>query len=299
MLQSFMQQVRTAQYFRAGDGAELAYRYDDFTEPGSNAPCILLQHEFPFNSNFWSGWVPRLGLHLRVARPDLRGLGLSRVPLPLYNPTLDVFVDDAVALLDHLQVEQVVWASAGTGTLVGLTLAAKHPDRVQALVLCDSLSHVDPTHLNQELDKESKEGDVWFGPDAPETFVRHGMREYARFTLRNWPNLQGRSPGFLAWYEEQVALTDAHLARRFYQTPIRVDCRPYLKDISAPTLLLDGSHHGVAPKSDQEYLLAHLPDARQVVFEGDGIGLYYSKTELCVREVKKFLAERGIISEVP
>lgn len=281
--------------YPTSDGLQLAFRDDDFTIPGIGAPCIVLHHEFPRNSNFWAGWVPHLSRYMRVVRPDLRGLGLSRVPLETYKPSMDLFVQDALSLLDHLGVEKAVWVGDGTGDMLGLTLAAKHPDRIQALVLCDAVSWVDGDALNASAGKE-KDGDaVWFGPGAQEIFAKYGMREYGRYAIRNQPQLKGRSKAYLTWYEEQIAMTDRNLARLFYISLLNVDCRPFLKDIKAPTLLLSGSADGVASAKDRQYILENIPNSREVVFDGPGIGLYYSRPDLCASEVKKFLAGLGII----
>lgn len=70
----------SVQSFRAPGSVELFYRCDDFTDPWKGAPTAILQHGFPRNSNLWYAWVPLLGRYLRIVRPDLRGIGLSKVP---------------------------------------------------------------------------------------------------------------------------------------------------------------------------------------------------------------------------
>ena len=124
------------------------------------------------------------------------------------------------------------------------------------------------------------------------------MREYARWAKRNWPLLQGRSPAFLEWLEEQIAFTDNDLAHRFYSAPegaAGVDCRPLLKEVKTPTLLLNGSLGGANTRSDYEYALAQLPNAEEVVFDGWSFQLYHSQPERCTREVKKFLVKHGVL----
>ena len=56
---------------------DLYYQVDDFTDPWSNAPTLILQHGYGRTSDFWFQWVPYLSRFFKVVRPDLRGLGKS------------------------------------------------------------------------------------------------------------------------------------------------------------------------------------------------------------------------------
>lgn len=42
---------------------------------------------------------------------------------------------DAIALLDHLEVQRCHWVGASIGGMVGMRVAARHPDRVRSLIL--------------------------------------------------------------------------------------------------------------------------------------------------------------------
>ena len=113
----------------------LYYRYDDFTDPWEDSATIILAHGFGGFSNRWYRWVPRLSPHFRVVRPDLRGWGLSKVPANTYENSLDALALDAITLLEHLEVEKVVWIGEATGALTGVMLAVLVPERLSALVV--------------------------------------------------------------------------------------------------------------------------------------------------------------------
>ena len=292
--------------FIAPDGMQLAFRYDDFTDPGSEAPHMLLHHSFPKNGDVcWITWVPHLGRHLRIIRPDLRGFGLSQVPLETYNPGSDLFIRDYIALLDYLKIDKVVWVGEGAGSLLGFTIAAKHPERISALILCEAVSWIDGDQLNAVAGtgsagghKEKSSSDaVWFGWGNVQSLVKYGTREYARYRVRNDPQMKQCSKAFHAWYEEQVAMTDNHRASKAYEALMDVDCRPFLKDIQAPTLLLYGSHSSVSTEEDHKYIMDTIPNARTVIIEGPSIGLPYAAPDSCAWEVNKFLAELGTVSQ--
>ena len=99
-------------------------------------PAIVLAHGIGGNHAIWYRQLDALSRSNRVISFDHRGFGLSR---DRDGRGRDAFVDDLVALLDHLGETKValVGQSMGAGTCIGL--AHRAPDRVAALAICDSL----------------------------------------------------------------------------------------------------------------------------------------------------------------
>ena len=94
-------------YLDSDPGVELHYYDDDFTDPWQSAPTVLLQHGFSRNGKFWYNWVPLLSGEFRVLRPDMRGMGGSIIDEDQFEPSLEVFVNDVLRILDHLGIEDV------------------------------------------------------------------------------------------------------------------------------------------------------------------------------------------------
>jgi pimeloyl-ACP methyl ester carboxylesterase len=90
------------QRFRAGDGAELAFR-----ELGDGRPLVLLHGFISTAIESWGrpGHAAELAAHgHRVIMPDLRGHGDSTDPHPPESYPDDVLADDGFALLAHLSL---------------------------------------------------------------------------------------------------------------------------------------------------------------------------------------------------
>jgi pimeloyl-ACP methyl ester carboxylesterase len=83
----------------------------------------------------------------RVLTPDLRGRGRSDRDPDWRRYRLDVYVADMIALLDALQIEQVVVVGTSLGGLVGMFMAAGHRARVAGLVMNDIGPEVDAAGL--------------------------------------------------------------------------------------------------------------------------------------------------------
>lgn len=118
------------------NGCMLAY--DDV----GTGPVIVLIHGFPLNRTMWR---PQLGdlvaAGYRVIAPDLRGFGESDAPDGPFS--MDIFSDDIVGLLDHLEIEQAVVAGMSMGGYILFNLLARYPDRINGAVFIVTRSVAD------------------------------------------------------------------------------------------------------------------------------------------------------------
>lgn len=107
-----------------------------FEDHGHGTPPVLLLHSFLCSGEMWRHQVEPLARHHRVINLDLRGHGRSGFatePFTLYD-----MVDDALALLDHLDVERAAWAGLSIGGMISLRAALEVPERVSSLLLFDT-----------------------------------------------------------------------------------------------------------------------------------------------------------------
>lgn len=104
---------------------------------GGDGPAILLLHGFPHTWRLWSALVPHLTPHHRVIAPDLRGLGATTRAADGYDA--GTLAADAEALLDALDEPRATVVGIDAGTPPAFLLALRHPERVERLVLMESL----------------------------------------------------------------------------------------------------------------------------------------------------------------
>src|SRR5262249_31081216 len=104
------------------------YRDDWFGEPWRKPETAVLIHGNAESSIVWYAWLPRMGQEFRVLRPDLPGLGRSRIPAGFEwsLPSLAAFVahilNKAGAASAH-----IIAARAGGG--IAIQFAADYPPR--------------------------------------------------------------------------------------------------------------------------------------------------------------------------
>jgi 3-oxoadipate enol-lactonase len=123
---------------RLDEGLSLHCAIDDYLWPWGASVPVLMLHGFARNATFWNRWVPTIADTRRIYRPDLLGCGVSDVPAAGYNFTPEKIAGEIIAVLDALSLPRVHWVGESSGGLVGVLLAAAHPERVASLVLCNT-----------------------------------------------------------------------------------------------------------------------------------------------------------------
>lgn len=116
-----------ASQFTTVDGVRLEYDVE-----GQGAP-ILWQHGLGATAAQPAEVFPK-DLELQRITLLCRGHGGSSLG-PLQHLSIKQFANDAVALLDHLKIEQAAIGGISLGAAMALNIAARHPGRVSKLVL--------------------------------------------------------------------------------------------------------------------------------------------------------------------
>ena len=99
----------------------------------SERPPLLLLHPSPGSAASYEAVGAEFARDRLVIAPDMIGNGLSEKPKHDAMRTIDMYADDAEAVLDALNVDECdVWGTH-TGALVAVELAIHHPARVCGL----------------------------------------------------------------------------------------------------------------------------------------------------------------------
>ncbi|MGH2967638.1 MAG: alpha/beta fold hydrolase, partial [Solirubrobacteraceae bacterium] len=97
------------------------------------APAVLCLHGWPQHWWIWRRVIPLLRRDHRLLCPDLRGFGWSGWP-PDGDFRKDRLAEDALALLDVLELERAHFVGHDWGAWVGLLLATRSPQRLRTLL---------------------------------------------------------------------------------------------------------------------------------------------------------------------
>ncbi len=122
--------------------ADGAMSYLEWESPG--APLLVFSHANGFNASTYKTLLSPLAGPFRVIAIDMRGHGLTT--LPLNKAVLSgwrVYRDDLLRFLDRLNAEPAVLAGHSLGASVSLLAAAKQSGLARALVLIEPVFVID------------------------------------------------------------------------------------------------------------------------------------------------------------
>lgn len=95
-------------------------------------PPVLGVMGFALDQRFWGSAIPAVIPTHEFITFDNRGVGKSTGAIP---STFDEMANDAVRLLDHLEIEKTVVFGVSMGGAVAQRIVLDHPERVSALIL--------------------------------------------------------------------------------------------------------------------------------------------------------------------
>lgn len=118
-------------YQQTPDGLRLHY----IDEGPREGPAVLLLHGEPSWSYLYRKMIPVLTRGgLRAIAPDLIGFGRSDKPTPRTEYTYQRHVDWLVSFIEALDLQKITLFCQDWGGLLGLRIAAEHPDRFARIV---------------------------------------------------------------------------------------------------------------------------------------------------------------------
>jgi len=259
---------------------------------GSFASHIELYWTIPEFAAFFE----RLSTFCRVVLFDKAGAGLSD-PAPKI-PTLDDRAAEIEAVMDTVGFERAVLFGASEGGPASLVFAATRPERTRALILTGTFA-CSFADCWDDLDRDPAEVRARLLPELGEEYTP-SVQQLARWldwcgaALSAWgsgaaakallPSV--RSIRLLAMAERMSA--SPGMARATFESMFRIDVRPILPTISAPTLIIHARDE-VVPVQCGRYIADHIPGARLIEVEGSDHAPWLADPDKVLTEVEEFL----------
>lgn len=226
-------------------------------DTAGDGPALVLVHAFPLHGGLFEGQRP-LAEDRRLVIPDLPGFGRSAPPMgPGSMPALA----GAVCLaMDRARLKTAALCGVSIGGYILLEMMRRCPERVDALILCDTRAEADaPEALaaREEGIALARTGKVRqvagaMPPKllAPTSYADDGIR--------------GAVEGMAA---EAHGLGVAFALEAMRDRP---DSRPDLASIDVPTLVLVGEQDALTPPDAAKVMADGIPGAKLKVLPGAG-----------------------------
>jgi haloalkane dehalogenase len=121
------------------EGAPEPVRMSCVDEGPRDGPVVVLLHGQPTWSFLYRRMIPPLvEAGVRVVAPDLVGFGRSEKPTNIADHSYARHVAWTWALVDALDLDDMVWFGQDWGGLIGLRLLAAHPERFAMFVAANT-----------------------------------------------------------------------------------------------------------------------------------------------------------------
>lgn len=245
----------------ARDGARLAYASLGRGRPLVKAANWLSHLELDWNSPIWRHWLALLSRGHCLVRYDARGNGLSDWQPPRIS--FNDFVMDLGCVFDAAHVERAPVLGISQGASVAVAYAARHPDRVSALILVGGTARGWRTKNHPRLTERM---------EALMTLMRQGWGSpHAAFRqIFSSSFLPGGTSEQIAWFNDlQRDTTSAENAVQILSALGDLDVREDAARIQVPTLVVHARGDAVVPIKDGIELAAHIEAARFVPLDTD------------------------------
>lgn len=229
---------------------------------GDDPVPLLLLHGTSASLHTWDGWVAELAARERLIRVDLPGFGLTG-PFPHDDYSIERYIEFTVALLDALELEQVVIAGNSFGGQVAWEVAAEMPDRVAGLVLVDAAGY---PFLPESIPLAFQLARF---PALRPLIERLLPRSVIRSSLENVYGDPGRVDEALVDRYYELALRAGNrraLGRRFAHVMPAAERAARIRSLQQPTLILWGGRDRLIPLDSADRFAADIAGSRLVVF---------------------------------
>lgn len=209
-----------------------------------DAPPLLMLHSLGTDGRVWQPQAEALSRHFRVLRPDLRGHGLTDVTTGPY--TIEGMARDVLAALDALGIARLAVAGLSIGGMIAQSLAHQAPDRIAALVLCDTALAIPPASLWRE---------------RAATVRARGMAAIAEGMLARWLT-ETADPATREALRGMLLATDPEGYAGAAEAIAAADLAGTTRRLRLLAFILVGDRDAATPLSAAEALCAALPGAR-------------------------------------
>jgi pimeloyl-ACP methyl ester carboxylesterase len=244
------------------DGLDIFYR-----EAGDPAtPTLLLLHGFPTSSQMYRNLIPMLAGRYHLVAPDYPSFGYSAFPsADEFDYSFESFYELMLKLIDTLGLERFSIYIQDYGAPIGLRLAQRNPERIEAIITQSGNAYLDgftpfweplfayATDPNPETEAEVSK---YLTHESNRWQWTHGTRDPEHISPDTW-TLDNASMDRPGNREIQLGL--------FRDYKNNLDGYPafqqYFRDHQPPMLIVWGRNDEIFSPKGAEAYLRDVPDA--------------------------------------
>ena len=254
-----------------------------YREAGSkDAATILLLHGFPTSSHMFRNLIPALSDEFHLVAPDFPGFGnSSQPPMEEFEYTFNRLAEVTEGFVETIGLSKYSIYLMDYGAPVGFRVAAKHPERVETLIVQNGNAYEeglrefwDPIkkYWKERTPENAEPLKGFITADGVKWQYTHGVRNAEVISPDNW-NVDLRHLTREGNPAIQLALFHSYSTN----PPLYPEWQEYFRKQQPPTLVAWGKNDYIFPaegahpyKRDLKNLDFHLLDTGHFALEEEG-----------------------------
>ena len=232
------------------NGQLVAYRHRR-----GGGPTVVFANSLGSDQSLWDGVINQLGRGFSTLTYDLRGHGQSGLSQSEY--TVADLADDLIALLETLDLSEVILCGISVGGMVAQSLAARRPDLLSKAMFCNTATKI---------------GDAERWNTRITAVEQHGMESIADTVLQSWfaPSYPAKHPDAIAAHRNMLCRIPAAGYAATCRALRDSDLSAASSSISVPSLCIGGTADQSVPVEQVSSLAASIKGARLEIMDNVG-----------------------------
>ena len=267
---------------------------------GNKTPILAL-HGGPGYPSYYLNPLKSLATDRSVIFFDQLGCGRSDILTDTNLMTIDAFVAQTRALIEHLKIEKIIIYGHSWGTMLGTEYYKKYPDNIEALILgspcndanmwqndSDKLIAQLPDSIRVPLENHKNNS-------IPDTTALNKSIDYFyhEFYTRKLPLSKDVIKADSSWYAKESTVYEYMWGIEEYSvdgTLNGYDGKEILKKINVPVLYITGEYDTATPSTVEKYQEI-TPNSRLEVIEDAGHQTLNDNEEKELKIIESFLRD--------
>ncbi|MCH8841627.1 MAG: alpha/beta fold hydrolase [SAR324 cluster bacterium] len=262
------------------ENGSLYYEVHECPLPWVQRPAtILFCHGVATNADIWAGWLPTLSAHYRVVRFDTRGFGRSAVPGAGFPWSMDLLVDDVLAIAGASGTKKFHLVGESLGGTVALATAINHGTRLL------SVTALSTSHIGGSIQRVREWRDF---------IGREGMPAWSKQMMPLRFHDGAVADQVYRWFDEVQSASSADSVLDLADLLIGTDLTRSLPSIAVPALLMAPDASPFVSLDLTREIHKLIPGCELQVFAGARHGLACSHADACSRTLMDFIERKGL-----
>ena len=207
---------------------------------GKGKPALVFIHGGSCDKSYWKYQVPYFSKHHKVVTIDLAGHGDSGYERD--NWTIEAFGRDVVAVIEELNLKQVILIGHSLGGFVIIEAARQMPGNVIGLVGVDTLHDFEIEYTQEQIDEFIKP----FEEDVVQI-----MKPFVRDMFA-----QDADPELVEWVVTDVSSARPEVAISSLKGYCHYDPKKALKDVRVPIYCINSDRNPTNVETNRRYASA-------------------------------------------